>query len=271
MRTVAAFAILSLLPVLAQASHKKEDQDAPEKLTLEDRVELTRGLMAEYATVKVLLPRSKKPLAFNSDGTYDKKQWAEIARVSGPAARYGDQVQITKLTLEQDRIVLEINHGMKGGSHWYQNVQIGMGGAPTPVAQGNSTVATGTNIAILFHKPLEPIKSDEVKKLLAPIFDFSGRSATQLYADTLPPETKKAITEKRVMVGMTHEQVLLAVGQPQHKERETDADGAELESWVFGTPPGKIVFVTFNGDKVVKVKEDYAGLGTEVASPKSPR
>jgi hypothetical protein len=42
----------------------------------------------------------------------------------------------------------------------------------------------------------------------------------------------------------------------------------DLEDWVYGTPPGKIVFVTFNGEKVVKVKEDYAGLGTDVGSVK---
>jgi len=41
----------------------------------------------------------------------------------------------------------------------------------------------------------------------------------------------------------------------------------ELEDWVYGLPPGKITFVTFNGDKVVKVKEEYAGLGTIAREP----
>src|SRR5690349_6142303 len=99
MRAVSAIAIFS---VLAPVSFG-------EKLTFEDRVELTRGLMAEYATVKVLLPRSKKTLEFDSNGTYDKKAWAEIAKESGPAARTGDMVQITKIELEADRIVLQIN------------------------------------------------------------------------------------------------------------------------------------------------------------------
>jgi hypothetical protein len=31
------------------------------------------------------------------------------------------------------------------------------------------------------------------------------------------------------------------------------------------------VFVTFNGNKVIKVKEEYAGLGTEVQDSKPPR
>jgi hypothetical protein len=57
----------------------------------------------------------------------------------------------------------------------------------------------------------------------------------------------------------------MAVGRPQHKSRETK-DGLEVEDWVFGTPPGKITFVTFNGDKVIKVKDAYAGLGSQVAN-----
>ena len=66
---------------------------------------------------------------------------------------------------------------------------------------------------------------------------------------------------------MDREQVRLALGQWTRKERETK-DGMELEDWIYGTPPGKITFVTFNGEKVIKVKEDYAGLGTDVCSIK---
>jgi len=69
-----------------------------------------------------------------------------------------------------------------------------------------------------------------------------------------------------VTVGMDRDQVVMALGRPTHKSRET-LDGLEVEDWVFGAPPGKITFVTFNGDKVIKVKESYAGLGTEVADP----
>jgi hypothetical protein len=261
MRTVASIALLSLLPGLAAGA---------DKLTMEDKVELTRGLMAEYAKVKVLLPRSKKPLGFNSDGTYDKKEWAEAARTGGPAARSGDLVQITKIGIEEDKIVLEINHGIKGGHHWYENVQVGNGVGMAPIAQGDSNAVSGTSLVILFHKPIEPIKSAEIKKMLAPVLDFEKRSATELYSETLPPEIKQAIHDKRVSVGMDRDQVVMAMGRPQHRERQTN-DGVETEDWVFGTPPGRITFVTFEGSKVVKVKEEYAGLGTEVADPKVPR
>jgi hypothetical protein len=95
------------------------------------------------------------------------------------------------------------------------------------------------------------------------VLDFEKRSATQVYAESLPPEVQKAIKEKRVLVGMDKDQVVMTLGRAQHRSRETK-DGMELEDWVYGTPPGKITFVTFNGDKVIKVKDSYAGLGSQV-------
>jgi hypothetical protein len=106
--------------------------------------------------------------------------------------------------------------------------------------------------------------------MLAPVLDFEKRSATQLYSESLPPEMQKAIKDKRVLVGMDREQVIMALGRPEHKSRETK-DGLEVEDWVYGKPPGKITFVTFNGDKVIKVKDSYAGLGTQVEDPKVVR
>ena len=76
---------------------------------------------------------------------------------------------------------------------------------------------------------------------------------------------QSAIKEKTRLVGMDRDQVLLAMGHPDHKYRESK-DGVESEDWIFGTPPGKIVFVTFNGNKVVKVKEQFAGLGSQTVS-----
>jgi hypothetical protein len=64
--------------------------------------------------------------------------------------------------------------------------------------------------------------------------------------------------------------VVLALGLPVRKIRETK-DGVELEDWIYGAPPGKITFVTFDGNKVVKVKEAYAGLGTQAPRLESPR
>ena len=232
-----------------------------DKLTDDEKISLVRDLTAEYANVKTMLPRSKKPLDFNADGTWDKQAWQDAAKGMGPAARLGDKIQVTKITLEGDHIILEINNGLKSGDHWYNHVQAGIGGVQPVTNNSNSSASTGTYISLNFHKPMEGVTAVEVKKILAPVLDFDKRSATQLYSETLPPEVQKAIAEKRALVGMDREQVLLALGHPDHKYRESK-DGVDSEDWIFGNPPGKVTFVTFSNSKVVKVKDEYAGLGT---------
>jgi hypothetical protein len=242
-----------------------------EKLTDGERIELIRGLSAEYATAKVGLPRSNHALGVDTNGAYDRKVWDAAGRQFGPAARVGDTVQVTAVEIQDDRIVFLINGGFNGGKgKWYQHVQVGMGGATTPVARGKANSPGGTSVVLLFHKPVPPLKAAEIKKMLAPILDFEKRTATETFVESLPPEIKQAVQDKRVIVGMDREQVVAAVGKPVRKIREVK-DGDETEDWVYGQPPGKMVFVTFSGNKVIKVTEDFAGLGTEAPKLEPPR
>lgn len=238
------------------------------KLTDDERLEILRGMTAEYATLKVSLPRSKKALAIASDGTYEKDKWEEAAKQNGPAGRVGDLVQVTKVTIESDKIVLEINGGLKTGPKWYERVEVGMGSSGgRPMGQGNTKL--GSTISLNFPKGVPPLAASEIKKILLPVMDFEKRSATEQFVTTLPPEIAKALKEQRVVEGMDRETVMLAVGRPRSKSRETK-DGVDYEDWVYGLPPGKITFVTFQGSKVVKVKDTYAGLGGSTASPLPP-
>lgn len=262
-RNPAIFTALLLPFLLARTSFG-------DKLTLDERVEVVRGLMAEYATVKAYLPRSKKPLVFESSGTYDKDKWQAAGKELGPAARVGDLIQITKVTIESDRILLEINGGMKGKTKWYEHIEVGMGSRTTPLGNQNTNAPGGTNIAVVFPKEVPPLEATAVKKMLAPILDFEKHSATEQYVENLPAPIQQAIKDKKALEGMDREQVLLAMGKPHSKTRETK-DGIDLEDWIYGQPPGRITFVTFSGSKVTKVKEAYAGLGGTVAEPLPPR
>jgi hypothetical protein len=49
--------------------------------------------------------------------------------------------------------------------------------------------------------------------------------------------------------------VVAAVGKPDHKVRERDPDGNDIEDWIYGQPPSKTVFVRFTGDKVTSIKQ----------------
>lgn len=243
-----------------------------DKLEFEQRVAIIRGMNAEFATSKILLPRSKKALEYDATGKYDRTAWDTAAKTLGPAARVGDLVQITKVEIEKDRILLEINGGMKGGRKWYDNVQVGggMGGGTVPIGGRNNTPAPGgTSIALTFGKPVPAVEAADIKKMLAPILDFERRSATEQAVDLLPPEIKAAVKDKRVIEGMDRDQVLMAVGKPRTKVRETK-DGMDTEDWIYGLPPGKVSFITFANGKVVRVRESYAGLGGETMPQQKP-
>jgi hypothetical protein len=256
-----------LLALLVAAAGLRADS---KKLTEDQRIELLRGLSAEYATIKTLLPRSKKPLEFNTDGTWDKAKWEAVAKELGPAGRVGDLIQVTQVEIEKDRIILVLNNGMRGKGSWKDHVQIGMGTSTRSINSGAPTNApSGTTVALLFDGPIGEVTSAEVKKMLQPVLDFAKESVTENYVESLPPEIKEAVRDKRAVVGMNRDQVLLAVGRPLRKSRETK-DGYEIEDWIYGEPPGRVTFVTFTGDKVVRVKDTYAGLGGTIAETPGP-
>ena len=90
------------------------------------------------------------------------------------------------------------------------------------------------------------MEASEFKKILKPVLDFERRSATEQFVETLPEPIQAAIKEKRAVEGMDRETVLLALGRPKNKVRETK-DGVDYEDWIYGEPPGRITFVTFEG------------------------
>ena len=218
----------------------------------------------------MLLPRSKSILELSSDGAWDKAKWVSSARELGVAGRVGDLIQVTHLAIEKDRIVFELN----GGNHadhkkWYDHIQAGLGNGQ-PISQGGATNApAGVTLALTFGEPIGELNSADVKKLLQPILDFEKESVTQNYVDTLPEPIKEAVKAKKAIEGMNRDQVLLALGRPLRKSRE-NKNGADFEDWIYGEPPGRVTFVTFTGDKVVKVKETYAGLGGTIAETSTP-
>ena len=238
---------------------------------MDERLEIERGLVAEFATAKVILPRSKKPLVVQSTGQYDKDAWEKALREDGPAARLGDQIQITRVEIEAKKIIFEINGGTRSG-HWYDHVEIGMGGTTSPVSTNQSGQTHGSHVALVFPGSVPSLKAAEIRQMLAPIFDFEKHSASEQYVDRLPEPIKKAIKEQRAIEGMNRDQVLLALGRPRSKSREMNRDGDEIEDWVYGEPPGKMTFVKFNETKVVSIQESYANIGGTTAPPlPSPR
>ena len=124
------------------------------------------------------MPRSKKALEFSSDGTWDHDVWQAAFKELGPAGRIGDLIQVTHVEIDKDRIVLELNGGMKGKRRFLDHLQIGMGNATSPVTGPATNAPGGTTVALTFGGPIGEVTSADVKKMLQPILDFEKESVT---------------------------------------------------------------------------------------------
>lgn len=235
------------------------------KLTEQQRATIIRDLTAEYGTAKILIPRSKKPLPVSPEGVVEEEQvWSEALQKFGPAARLGDLTQITKVEFKKDRLVLVLNYGIGGGRKWWHRIQVSGSSQMSTLGQGQDTHAPGgTTIALVFDDEIPDKTADEFKEMLKPILDFEQRSATELYLDQLPEKFKEAIEQKRVIEEMDRDMVLLVKGRPVKRVRDFK-NGAETEDWIYGEPPGNMVFITFQDGKVIAIKEAYANVGGEV-------
>jgi hypothetical protein len=238
-----------------------DDQTPPKSDTLqiESRLALIRYVDGEFAKVVTPLPGGRTGFHLKAGAPLDKHALNLTLQGHDAAANPGDKVQITRLQFRERQIAVDINGGGHKGSSWKDHVQLG--GIDPGEQRGDPSVPSlqsvpGATIYLDFDKPLPDMTPDDLKGYLSAMLDFGGqRSAAVQWVDTLPPAVKQAITDKRAVYGMTRDEVIAAIGKPEHKVRETQPDGTEVEDWIYGTPPGQTVFVSFDGDMVIKVEQ----------------
>jgi len=244
-----------------------EDKGRPRNATLQEqsKLDLIRYVSGEFAKAMKSLPAGKEGFLVYVGKPLAMEQLDRAVATHGAAVNSGDHVQITKLDFREHTIVVDVNGGGRGKKSWKDRIQIGMGGVPTIRTQTTTQQENGppgiqpgmgsTNF-LEFAKNIPDLRPDELKQLLSPLLDFSKqRSASVQWADTLPPELKKAIQERRPVVGMDREEVVAAIGKPEHKVRERDSEGNEIEDWIYGQPPSKTVFIRFRGDRVASIRQ----------------
>lgn len=251
-------AIVALLLVVPAASLAKEETE--DHLDQLGRILLIRGLDREIAVAKVMLPRGKHGVYINNQGKLDMDRAEKELRTNGAAIQPGIPVEITRIKFSDHDVTFEINNGGKNRKKWYQHIQIGMGGPgdmmqPVVQQQGQNPIAYGSSITLTFKGEKVPdLSVDDAKKLLSAALDFNRKLPTELYSPKVPEKFKEAIKKHEVLLGMNRDAVLSAKGAPFRKVRQTAANGVETEDWLYGLPPHTL-FVTFNGDTVVKIQQ----------------
>jgi len=262
---------IPLFPVVvagdSQDQGKPAQTSSKKSATLQEssKLSLIRYVSGEFAKARKPLPGGKEGFVLYADKPVDEQNLNRAVTQHGAAVNSGDNVQITRLEFREHSIVVDVNGGGRPKRNWRDHLQIGMGG-PMPTATTTTTgqdkgppgfqQGRGGTIYLQFAKNVPDLTPDELKALLAPFLDFSKeRSASVHWIDTLPLEMKKAITERHAVVGMDREEVVAAIGKPDRKVRERDAQGNDTEDWIYGHPPDKTVFVHFTGDRVTTIKQ----------------
>lgn len=232
-------------------------------LSEQTKLQLLRYVDGEYAKVLTPLPGGRGGYHIKAGASLDQDSLRKGLMTTGVVLNAGDSVQITKVEFHDRDIQFDINNGPKGKTSWRDRIHI-QGGLGMPVSTSTTKTPedvpvvpqkSGATIFLDFGRPVPEMTGDQLKAYLSRVLDFSKRSAAVQYVDSLPPKMREAIAAKRAEVGMDQDEVTAALGRPERKVRERDADGNDTESWIYGTPPNKTTFVTFQGDKVVKISE----------------
>jgi len=229
------------------------------------RIELIRTLQAEFGFAKKLFPKGDKGLQLTTSGQISPDDQSIMMQVAanGPAARPGDKLQITDVVIKGSQIVFDINGGSKRKGHWYDHIEVGGGGGMTPIHQEKGVANPGCTLSLVFPKYVPEMTTADVKKLLEPVIDFSVKSPTQAYLDTLPPKLKTSIQNHEALVGMSKEMVIDALGRPPKRIRETN-NNVDYEEWIYGEPPGDVQFIRFVNEEVIRVEHSQVGGETTI-------
>jgi hypothetical protein len=230
-------------------------QLATTPLTERTRQQLIRTFQADEAFAVRPIPLGTKGVVLHANGQLSPSgnAYADELQKYGISVKPGDRVVITKFEVKPDRILFEFNDGPEKHHHIMQHIEIGGMGGMAPLAQDDGQVPVGSRMMLVFNKFVPEMTASDVRKLIAPMIDFSLKTPAEAFADTLPPKLKGAVLNHEVLVGMNREMVLKAVGQPDQKVREMDGQ-MPFEEWIYGQPPHEVQFVRFNGNRVIRLE-----------------
>lgn len=232
-----------------------------QKLTEQTRRDLLRVMDAEQGFAMRALPKGGRGLDLRANGNMSPSgsDYLHSLQEHGVSAKPGDRVLISDVKIHGNRMVFDLNGGPDKKHKYLRHISIGTDPYyTTPVVQDNGIEPTGSRVTLIFEGGIPEMTGDQVRELLKPFIGFGLKSPVQAYSDTLPPRLRQAIVEHRVLVGMSIEMVIYALGQPTSKVREIDGN-MPFEEWIYGEAPQDVTFVRINGNRVIRVEMAKVG------------
>jgi hypothetical protein len=228
------------------------------QLSRDARYDLLRTIIADQAAARVALPFGADGVELSDSGQVNQDKLEKDIRKNGQSIEAGKVVTVTNLAFDDSKIEVELDGGGKNKKSVFDRIQVGVGvgSTTTPVGRDDKTAkAKGTKIVVHFAKKVPPnLSPDQLKEILTPLLDFNKRTFMKTGIDALPPEFQEAVKAKEARIGMDRSTVIMALGRPDNRIRETK-DGIYNETWLFHLRGNRMLFVKFENDVVVEIKQ----------------
>jgi hypothetical protein len=225
------------------------------QLSQDARFEILRTVLAEQAAARIGLPLGNDGVEMTDAGVIDQGKLDKQLEKEGQSIQIGQVVTLTNISFDDNRIEVELDGGGKTKKSFWERIEVGIGSSTTPVGGDDSKQAKGSKIVLRFAQKVPPdLTPDQLRQLLDPILDFNKSNFLKTGIEALPPEFQEAVKAKEARIGMDRSTVIMALGRPDNKVRET-VDGMEKEDWIYFGRGLRATFVTFEGDVVVRIRE----------------
>jgi len=234
-------------------------------LDTKTRLELERVLQSEQGFAMRPFPKGHKGLTLVANGKLEPagEAYLDMVTTQGLCAKPGDRLVITDLKFDHNKIIFMINGGPDAKHRFLRHIEIGAGSVMNPVVQDDGQTPQGAPLTLTFKDQIPDLTASDVKALLTPLISFDVKTPIQAFTDTLPPKLKDAILNHQVMVGMSTEMVMFALGPPQSKQREMEGQ-MPFEEWIYGAPPKPVEFVRINGNRVIRLEIAKVGEAPQI-------
>ena len=242
-------AIAVLLATLAVPAFGQINRDA--------RFEILRTVLAEQASARIVLPFGNDGLELSDAGQVNQEKLQKSMKNDGASIQVEQVVTVTEITFDDNRIEVELDNGGKNKKSFWDRIEVGVGAGDRTVSptRDDPSKAKGSKIVLRFAKKVPPdITPDQLKQFLNPVLDFDKRNFLKTGIESLPPEYQEAVKAREARIGMDRATVLLAMGRPDKRIREK-VDGAYREDWIYNQRGLRVLFVTFEQDVVVRIRQ----------------
>src|SRR5215471_6869141 len=222
------------------------------------RYDILRTVLADQAAARIGLPFGSDGVDLTEAGEINKDKLQREIQKNGQSVEAGKVVTVTDIAFDDNRIVIQLDGGGKNKKSILDRIQVGVGAGPSTVpVQTDDKIAKakGSKITLRFEKKVpSDLKPEQLRQLLDPVLDFNKHSFMKTGIESLPPEFQEAVKAKEAKIGMDRSTVIMAMGRPEQKFRETK-NGVYTEQWLYNQRGLRALFILFEDNVVVEIKQ----------------